>query len=156
MSVASISSQAPWKLFLSGLSGRVKKNHQIGTIWNWGPQFRVSFDLRINSHVLGDPVWGWSEILVFSATEESKGSTGNLLHKKMKGDRIPAIFIHRDHSPWGMYISNLVNAHRDYHFRYTKYKENKWHRFEISQLREGDGKVRIVIEFYPEDLMGDI
>ena len=65
--------------------------------------------------------------------------------KKKKGDRIPAIFIHRDHKPWGMYFSNYVNM-KENHFRYTKYLEKEWHRFEISQLREGDGKVESLVE----------
>ena len=37
-----------------GLSGDVKKKTEIGTIPSWGPQFRISFDLKINSHVAGD------------------------------------------------------------------------------------------------------
>ena len=128
-------------LVISGLSGKVKKNNEIGALESWGPQFRVSFDLKINRHVTGDKKWGWSEVLAFSADGKTKGSKGNLLVNNKMGERIPAIFIHRQHKPWGMYIANNVNKNRDYHFRYTNYTEKKWHRFEISQLREGDGKV---------------
>ena len=130
----------------SGLSGKVKKENQIGSIASWGPQFRVSLDLKINRHLQGDKTWGWSEVLVFAAGGESTGSKGNLVTiKKKNGDRIPAIFIDRDHKPWGMFFSNYVNM-KENHFRYTDYQQHKWQRVEISQLREGDGKVETLIQ----------
>ena len=91
--------------------------------------------------------FGWSEILVFSTRRETLGAStfcNKPLPKNMNGDRIPAIFINRDHQKMGISISSMVNKNSDYHFRYTKYTQNKWQRLEISQLREGDGKVRLV------------
>ena len=60
----------PQKIIL-GLSGDVKKGNKIGTVASWGPQFRIGFDLKINSHQL----WkintatdrGYSSILSFKA-----------------------------------------------------------------------------------------
>ena len=64
-----------------GLSGAVKRNSEIGTIPSWGPQFRVSFDLKINSLAPGD----WASIIAFK-------KDGGARNNGEIGDRIPAIF----------------------------------------------------------------
>ena len=65
-------------------------------------------------------------------------------------DKVPGIFIHRIpreletlHQSWGMYVSSSVNRERDFRVKYDNLLD-KWQSFEISQLREGDGKVRLV------------
>ena len=49
----------------SGLFGEVKTNNQIGQFANWGPQFRISFDLRINDHKLGKRGKSYFSVLSF-------------------------------------------------------------------------------------------
>ena len=63
-----------------GRSGVVKKNTVIGTIPSWGPLFRVSFDMKINSYRKTD----WTSILDF------KGN-GGTREKGKHGDRIPTV-----------------------------------------------------------------
>ena len=46
------------------LSGVVKKNTAIATIPSWGPQFRISFDLKINSLASGNR-GGWASVISF-------------------------------------------------------------------------------------------
>ena len=70
-----------------GLSGAVKKNTEIATIPSWGPLFRVSFDLMINSHASGPGGrGGWSSVISFKGNGGKKNSGSH-------GDRIPAVFM---------------------------------------------------------------
>ena len=70
-----------------GLSGVVKKNTEIATIPSWGPQFRVSFDLKINSLASGNR-GGWSSVIAFK-------KDGGARNAGQIGDRIPAIFFNK-------------------------------------------------------------
>ena len=115
---------------LSGLSGVVKKNTEIGKIATWGPQFRVSFDLKINSHVAGNR-GGWSNVISF----KGNGGTSNMWKI---GDRIPAIFMNRKRS---LHFTNAVNGNSNYHFDFHSINVNKWYSITIQQIWE-NGKVR--------------
>ena len=115
---------------LSGLSGVVKKNTEIGKIATWGPQFRVSFDLKINSHVAGNR-GGWSNVISF----KSNGGTSNMWKI---GDRIPAIFINRKGF---LHFTNAVNGNSNHVFDFKPIKLNKWYSIAIQQKRE-NGKVK--------------
>jgi len=115
------------KINVKGLSGKIQKNNEIRTIKSWGPQFRVSFDLKINKLVHGGPVWGWSTVIVFKADDKD-------------GGRIPALFIHRM-MKFGFYISNSVNGNGNHAFLYTKFHLNNWINFVLEQSESGDGKV---------------
>ena len=71
-----------------GPSGDVKRNTEIETIPTWGPLFRVSFDLKINSLKSGNK-GGWSSVISFKGNEGKK-DLGN------HGDRIPAVFMNKN------------------------------------------------------------
>ena len=118
-----------WKN-LGGLSGNVKRNTEIATIPSLGPTFRVSFDLKINSHVAGNR-GGWSSIISF----KGNGGTSNI---GKIGDRIPAIFMNRKRY---MHFSNAVNGNRNYRFNLPSITVNKWYSITIQQKRE-NGKVK--------------
>ena len=65
---------------------KIERNKEIGIIDNWGPFFRVSFDLIIHSHD-DQPEW-WSGILSFLGN----GGTSECYEI---GDCIPAVFLTR-------------------------------------------------------------
>ena len=116
-----------------GLSGDVKRSTQIGpTIANWGPLFRVSLDLKMNSLVrVGG--WGWSNVLVFKGNGASKNSGRN-------GDRIPGIWMHQS-LRYGLLFTNSVNGNANFYFNNYSVKLNKWYNIVIEQ-KEVKGKVR--------------
>ena len=110
-----------------GLSGDVEKNTEIGTIPSWGPHFRVSFDLKINS---GSKA-GWSSVLSFK-------SDGGARNMEEMGDRIPAIFLNKKGS---IHFTSGVNGNRNYVFNFNSIKLNKWYSIAVEQIRN-KGKVR--------------
>ena len=114
-----------------GLSGDVRKNNLIGTISSWGPLFRVSFDLKINSLVRGDG-WGWSNVLVFKGNGASRNSGKH-------GDRIPGVWMHRS-TRYGLLFTNSVNGKPNFYFNNHAIKLNKWYKIVIEQ-KSVNGKV---------------
>ena len=113
-----------------GLSGDVKKNTEIGTIPSWGPQFRVSFDLKINSHVSGNR-GGWSSVISFKKDGGARNN-GEL------GDRIPAIFLNKKGI---LHFSSSVNSNGNHVFIFNPIELNRWYSITIEQIPE-NGKVR--------------
>ena len=115
-----------------GLSGDVKRNTELATIPSWGPLFRVSLELKINSLVrVGG--WGWSNVLVFKGNGASRNSGKN-------GDRIPGIWMHQS-LRYGLLFTNSVNGKANFYFNNYSVKLNKWYNIVIEQT-EVKGKVR--------------
>ena len=115
-------------MFMLGLSGDVKRNTEIETIPTWGPLFRVSFDLKINSQVSSNN--GWASVLSFKGNE---GATD----RSKYGDRIPAIFLHKKGF---LHFTSGVNGNRNHAFNFNSIKLNKWYSITIQQTLE-KGKV---------------
>ena len=90
-------------MFFLGYSGTVRKNDQIATIANWGPEYRVKVEVIVHSAHSG-----WSNILHFTSTGSNCCNIG---------DRVPAIFLR----PGGgaLTITNAVGANGNYHFDYN-------------------------------------
>ena len=107
-----------------GLSGDVKKNTEIGTIRSWGPQFMVSFDLKINSQVSGTKS-GWASVLSF------KGNGLGMNGRKLD-ERIPTIFLNK---------RSLHFLNPEQRQIMLKMKLNQWYSIAVQQLRD-QGKVR--------------
>ena len=106
-----------------GLSGDVKKNTEIGTtIPIWGPQFRLSFDLKINSHVAGDK-WGSSNILSFKGNGATRKCCNN-------GDRVPSISVNKRGY---LIIASSVNEIGNYYFLHF-IKVKNWYNILIEQI----------------------
>ena len=114
-----------------GQFGDPVKNTEIGRIPSWGPQFRVSFDLKINSYDFGDRGGGWTNVIAF------KGNGGKSNSGKI-GDRIPAIFLNKKGF---LHFTNAVNGNRNYVFNFHPIELNKWYSITIEQISE-NGKVR--------------
>ena len=120
----------------------MRRNTEIGAIATWGPQFRVCFDLKINSHVSGNR-GGWSNVISFK-NNGGKGKLGQI------GDRIPAIFLNRRGF---LHFTNGVNGNNNYHFNFHSINVNKWYSITIQQTRNNDKareKVKLHIHMFQE------
>ena len=113
-----------------GLSGVVKKNTEIGTIPSWGPQYRVRFDVKINSYRFGNR-GGWSSIISFK--RDGGKRNGGVI-----GDRNPAIFLNKKGF---LTFASGVNGNPNHNFNFNSIKLKKWYSIEIAQTRD-KGKVR--------------
>ena len=68
----------------------VGSSNLLGSLATWGPAYRVSVEVKINSFTgPGLRDGEWAELLSFSATNNYEGSSG---------DRVPGVFSHRDGS----------------------------------------------------------
>ena len=113
-----------------GLSGDLKRNTEIGTIPSWGPQFRIHFDLKINSHVSGDR-GGWSCVISFKK-DGGKSNAGRY------GDRSPSIYMNKKGF---LVVASAVNGKRNHNFKFHSIKLNEWFSVTIEQTSD-KGKVR--------------
>ena len=107
-----------------GYSGTVRKNDQIATIANWGPEYRVKVEVIVHSAHSG-----WSNILHFTSTGSNCCNIG---------DRVPAIFLR----PGGgsLHITNAVGDNGNYWFDHN-IEMGKSYEIEIVQEKT-NGKVR--------------
>ena len=89
------------------LGKKVKRNSHIGTIASWGPAWRVSVDLIINSY------GGEHESII-----AFKGNDNNCCNN---GDRVPAIW---SHPTYGLYIATSANGHiHGFHYKGIKLRK---------------------------------
>ena len=104
----------------------MRGNNEIATIGSWGPLFRVSLDLKINSLVrVGG--WGWTNVLVFKGSQASRND-------------VPGIWVHQS-LRYGFLFTNSVNGKANWYFTHYAIKLNKWYNIVIEQ-KEVKGKVR--------------
>ena len=68
----------------------VKKNREIGRITSWGPLFRVSFDMKINSSQKTKWTSNFKTILDF----KGNGGTRDCCEH---GDRIPSVLYEKNY-----------------------------------------------------------
>ena len=93
---------------------KIQKNKEIGTIDSWGPFFRVSFDLIIQSFGRDE----WSSLLAFRGN-------GAICDDCKTGDRVPALFLHNRDG-----IIELSNSVNSFHF---DVELNHWYNIIIEQ-----------------------
>ena len=98
----------------------------MATLTSWGYHFEVSLQLWIETFS-GSNNYGWTELLRFTATKENYGSAG---------DRIPAIFAHKDgYIGVRSQVGTNANAAKNFNI-----KTQTWTKVEIKQYQE-NGKV---------------
>merc|ERR1719208_312884 len=102
---------------------KIQKNLQLATIDEWGPLFKISFDLIIHSKVDST----WSSVLAF----RGNGAVDDQSHY---GDRAPAIFYNK---AGYLYFTNAVNGNGNYHFNY-EIELNKLYHIEIAQEEKNE------------------
>ena len=117
-------------MFILGYSGNVTRNTLIGTLANWGPEYRVAVDIMV--HSAGSTAkYEWSNILHFTAGADDWGSK--------LGERVPLIHYHR--KPESVFhICSTVGTNGNSCFNYD-IEFNKEYHIEIVQANK-NGKVR--------------
>ena len=104
----------------------ITKDNLVATLPSWGDQFDVSLELWIESFTPSNSN-GWSELLRFTATNKDMGSAG---------DRIPAIFAHKDgYIGVRSQVGTNANAAKNFNIQIKT-----WTKVEIKQYQE-NGKV---------------
>ena len=101
----------------------IQKKHQLAIIEEWGPLFKISFDLIINSDIGSD----WSSVLAFRGN-------GAVDDWSQYGDRAPAIFYYKTGY---LHFTNAVNGNGNYHFNY-EIELNKLYHIEIAQEEKNE------------------
>jgi len=97
----------------------VRRNNLIGLIPSWGPYFKISLDLMVFRHSKNI----WTSVLAFKA---NNGVTNSKKH----GDRIPAIFLHKDGF---IGIRSSINGNINYWSNH-RIKLQKWHKIIMEQV----------------------
>ena len=115
-------------LFL-GLKGDVEAHRILGSVETWGPQYRISFDLMINSLVPGNTD-GWSSVLRFK--RKGAGNAG------FNGERVPSININKNRM--SLNVANLDGM--GYYYYDIAVELNKWYNI-ILQQKVTNGQVQI-------------
>ena len=104
----------------------ITKDNLVATLPSWGDYFDISMELWIGSYS-GANKNGWTELLRFTATNKDCCSAG---------DRIPAIFAHKNGF---IHVTSQVgtngNAYKNFNI-----KTQTWTKVEIKQYQE-NGKV---------------
>ena len=106
---------------------KIGQGNLLTTLPTWGPTFCLTFDLYINSFDGSSLNHGYAELLRLTSTDADCCGLG---------DRIPAIFAHKNgHLHIATQIGNTGNAVRD-----VSLVKSKWHQLELVQYVES-GKV---------------
>ena len=136
-----------WESFLVGHSFQIgtkvmdkySKNLDIGTIDNWGPFFRVSFDLIIHSHGKND----CHSVLALKAKTDCF----------QDGDRIPAILVCKNIRTYLEFVYSVINNQK-FMFK-TNFKFKTWYKIVIEK-KAVKGKVRSILHFLHLSQLKDI
>ena len=119
----------------------MQNDHLIATLPSWGPTYKVSLDLYVNSFPSGQP--SWAEILRFSTSDQ------NCCYP---GDWSPLLMLDGE--------SRLLvcggTTSRGNWCRRLEISSNKWYKVELEQRIEPEEVIRkmkdlkkIAIKFYP-------
>ena len=108
----------------------IVSNNLLATIPSWGPTFRVTFDLYINSFVEGNQ-YGFSELLRFTATDNNFWSLG---------DAVPVVLT----TQTGIHIVTQIGSNNHW-VAQTKLNEKTWYHVELVQHSHNNKKVMHVL-----------
>merc|ERR1711953_252238 len=123
-----------------GYSGNVTRNILIGTLANWGPEYRVAGDIMVHS-AGSTGVYGYSNILHFTAGADDWGSK--------IGERVPAIFYY--HKPESCFhICSTVGTDGNSCFDYN-IEFNKEYHIDIVQAKK-NGKFYYTVNINGEEI----
>ena len=123
---------------LFSVSDPVVSDKLVASLATWGPAFRISLDLYINSYETIDADSDWAEILFVTSTMNQCCNIG---------DRIPAMFAHKDG-----YIktSTQIGNEGSKSFEHAPLDVTTWYAVELLQHLEED-KVTIYFCFFSEE-----
>ena len=97
----------------------IQQNNLLGVLPEWGPTWKISFELNIQSFPTFSDVWG--NIIRFTSTTNNFPNIG---------DRIPALFTNWNNQVH--YSTNIDDNGNENAFS-SKIQTGKWYSFEIEQ-----------------------
>ena len=120
----------------------------LTTLPTWGPTFKVSLDIFINSFDGLNLKHGvYAEVLRFTNTTDAMNTENLDPDFQILGSRIPVVFTHKDGY---IIVASQIGDNNNYHIGgdsgpgHIYLKENTWYKLEISQLSE-NSKVFLLI-----------
>ena len=114
---------------LKHFPGYVRKNNLVGTIENWGPLFRISFDLIFNSKPTSEQNYN---ILAF----KENGGTNDCCKI---GDRVPYLSYHPSETTERLTFASAVGANGNWTYDHNLTVEiNKKYNFVVEQKIENN------------------
>ena len=108
------------------LAELVVSHNLLTTLPTWGPTFKVSVDIFINSfHGKNLKDGAWAEILRFTNTTNNRDNLG---------DRLPAVFTHKDGY---IIVASQIGDNNNYLIGgHIHLKKKTWHKLEITQFSQ--------------------
>ena len=108
----------------------IQQNNLLGVIPEWGPAWKISFELNVQSFPSGGDLWG--SIFRFTSTTNDCCNIG---------DRIPALFTTSDGRI--LYATNIDDNGNEYEYS-PSIQTGKWYSFEIEQ-QFSDNQVKMEV-----------
>ena len=115
-------------LIWEDLQTREIQNQLIAIIDEWGPLFRVSFNLIVHSQLTEaqDTEYPYSSVLTFKASETNGAEYGY---------RVPAIFYNNEEG--SLHFASAVNGYVNFYFNYP-IEIKRWYHIEVVQHKENE------------------
>jgi len=110
-----------------------KRGHLVHTFDTWGPNYLISFDIRMNKKLTN--VEKWHNIFHFTATGNNCCSAG---------DRIPAVWIRDGAFLWPDFNGSTLDKSEEHKF--IPMVINQWYHVRFSQEQIGSSAVRFTGE----------
>ena len=111
----------------------MQNDHLLATLPSWGPTYKVSLELYVNSFPSGRPIW--AEILRFSTSDQNCCSPG---------DRSPLLML--DGKEGGRLVVCGTTSRGNW-CRRLKISSNKWYKVELEQRIEPEEVIRKMKDF---------
>jgi len=105
----------------------IKKNNLLAVIPEWGPNWKISFDLKINS--FDNDGGEYSSILLFTNQSRSENDTNSLSFDAVVGCRIPGLYARNGANSPGCFDNSTECDYRGVHYATN-----------LDNLSDNDGK----------------
>ena len=129
----------------------VVSHNLLNTLPTWGPTFKVSLDIFINSFDGLNLKHGvYAEVMRFTNTTDAMNTENLDPDFQILGSRIPVVFTHKDGY---IIVASQIGDHNNYHIGIGSntgniYLEEKtWYKLEISQLSENSKVFLFIYSF---------
>ena len=125
------------------LAELVVSHNLLNTLPTWGPAFKVSLDIFINSFDGLNLKHGvYAEVLRFTNTTDAMNTENLDPDFQILGSRIPVVFTHKDGY---IIVASQIGDNNNYFIGgHIPLKKKTWHKLEITQFSE-DSKVFLFI-----------
>ena len=107
----------------------VSRAQSLKSVYIWGPAFKIRCWLKIDSYTVPNLRYGaWAELLRFTTTQHDCCSNWNA----NEGDRIPAIFTHRD----GYIHITMAMGNNGNRYKNVWLSDKLWYKLELEQYHK--------------------